>query len=114
MRQQRRFVRFVLRAPVTYQVFGQRRAAVTQDLTRGGVSLELREFLQPGRVIDGEMTLPHRERPVSFRAKVISCERVETASRLGREEFFQARATFTEMDPDEQQAIDVFLASVLR
>ena len=114
MKQQRKFVRVALRAPVTYQVFGQRRHAMTRDLTRGGMSLELREFLQPGRVIDGEMQLPNRERPVSFRAKVIACERVETATRLGREEFFQARAMFAEMDPDEEQAIRLFLDSVLR
>lgn len=113
MRQQRKSVRFAVRLPVTYRVLEQTRQAMTQDLGPGGLSLEGGDPLLAGTSIQGELQLPNRERPVSFTAKVIACERVESANRLGRAHSFQARVTFVQLDPDEAEAIGYFIASVL-
>ncbi len=70
---QRRFIRAQSRI-VTFIAFpqtGKVRRALTKDIGAGGVCVITEQLLEPGTMVDLEMTLPDRTAPIRCSAEVV-------------------------------------------
>ena len=107
MEERRQFVRLDTRLPMTYQVLPSSRSVqvVAKDISGGGVCVFLKDVLPKGTHLQIEITLPDRNRSITFTGEVAWCEEYQIIGKSRQERSVEAGVRFLQIDPRDQHAI---------
>ncbi len=116
MEERRQFVRLDTRLPMAYRVLPSSRSvqAVTKDISGSGICLFVSEPLAKGTNLQVDITLPDRERPITFTGEVVWCEECQIIGKTRHERSVEAGLRFLQIDPRDQQAIMNYVILSLR
>ena len=102
--QQRRLLRLnvCLLTAVTVPSTGKAQRALTKDLGPMGACLITNGLIEPKTVLVVELTLPDRDRPITFDAEVIWSKIVKPAEKVYEYPKAQTGIHITRIDPKDQ------------
>ena len=105
MDEQRKFARLDTTLPVTYRTLpaSEPQHSSTKNISGGGICVFVEESLAPKTLVEVEITLPDRQRPIVFTGEVVWCEQFQVVGKQARS--IQAGVRFVSISPDDQQAI---------
>ncbi len=107
MEERRKFVRLDTRIEVTYTRLPDPdlRSVVTRNVGAGGICFFAREALAPGTLVRAAMSLPARQQPVLFTARVIWSEAYEVIGKEERRRAVEVGVQFVDISPEDKEAV---------
>lgn len=89
---------------------GKVRRALTKDISPGGVCVVMEGVLEPGTMLEVELRLPDRARPITFTASVVWNRPLETPTTSYEIPMTETGVTFVAIDPKERAFLAQYAA----
>ncbi|MDD5756550.1 MAG: PilZ domain-containing protein [bacterium] len=112
MEERRKFVRLDTSVKIRYKVLqptDNKNDSNTQNLSAGGVKIEVKEPVKPNTVLWMEIALPNEANPLQAKGEVVWQEKISTSENS----HYEMGIKFLEMDLNDRSRLSKYLFSLL-